>query len=234
MSFLPATKRAQVVIRLVVVLAGLVVLGVGGYFLLVQPKKSQVNSLTRKIADLNTKIANSRSQAQQAAGLSKILVADYFNLTTAMPDKADVPGLLLQLDAIARDTGIGFDSISPGQVVDASSYQILPITLIFQGNFFDLSAFLRRLQSLVLVVNGKLTTHGRLFTVDQITFTEGDAGFPEIKATIQADAYMFGHPVALGSSTGAAGTSTTTTSTTTTPSASEGSTTTSVTGGAGP
>jgi Tfp pilus assembly protein PilO len=219
---LPAKKQAQVAIRLAVVLAGLVVLAGAGYFLLVQPKKSQASSLTRKIAELSTQIADSRSQATQAAGLSKILVADFYKLTTAMPDKADVSGVLFQIDAIAKDTGTSFDSITPGQVVDASTYQVLPITLAIQGNFFDLADFVRRLQSLVLVENGKLIARGRLFTVDQITFNEGDSGFPKIKASISVNAYMHGHPVAVTPISGGASTSTTSTSTTTTPSSTEG------------
>lgn len=222
MSPLPVMKKTPVAIRLAVVLAGLAVLAGGGYFLLIQPQKSQASSLTREIADLNTKIADSRSQANQAAGLSKILVADIFKLTTAMPDKTDISGVLFQLASVTKDTGISFDSITPGTVVDASTYQVLPITLIVQGNFFDLSDFLRRLQSLVLVENGKLVARGRLFTADQIVLTEGDAGFPKIKATISVNAFMYGHPVAVTSSTGAPSTSTT--STTTTPSTGGGGT----------
>ncbi|MGD0166602.1 MAG: type 4a pilus biogenesis protein PilO [Gaiellaceae bacterium] len=213
MNSLPAFKATPVAIRLAVVLAGLVVLAGGGYFLLIGPQKSQASSLTRQIADLNTKIRAGQSQAHQAAGLSKILVADNYKLQTAMPDTTDVAGLYLQLGAIAKDTGVSFDSISPGTVVDATTYQVIPLTLIFQGNFFDLSDFLHRLQSLVLVENGKLQARGRLFTIDQITFIEGDAGFPQIKATIDAEAYAYGHPVALGAAA-AASTTTSTNSTT--------------------
>lgn len=226
MSPMPVIKKSKAAIRLVVVVVGLIVLASAGYFLLVQSKKNQASSLKTEIAQLTQQVNENQSQAQQAAGLSKILVADYFKLTTAMPDETDVPQLLLQLDAIARDTGVSYESTVPGTVIDASTYQVVPITLTFQGNFYDLSDLLHRLQSLVLVENHKLLARGRLFTVDQITFGEGDKGFPYIKATIQVNAYVFGHPVSVAPAPTTGGTETSTESTTTTPSAS-------ATGGAG-
>jgi len=222
-------KKTPVAIRLAVVLAGLVVLAAAGYFLLVGPKQNQVNSLSKQITQLNQQIQASRTQATQAAGLSKILVADYYKLGTAMPSDPEVAELSLQLYSVAKATGISFDSITPGTVADASTYQVIPVTVVFQGSFYDLSDFLYRLQSLVLVENHKLSAKGRLFTVDQVSFAEGDKGFPQIKATLAIDAYVYGHPVATAttptSTTSATTTSTSTTSTTTT------SSTTSATGG---
>ena len=230
MSPAPASKKTPVAIRLAVVLAGLIVLAAAGYFLLVGPKKSQANSLSREITQLDQQIRDARTQATQAAGLSKILVADYNRLQTAMPSEPQVVELSLQLNSLAKATGIRFDSILPGTVVDASTYQVIPVTLVFQGSFYDLSDFLYRLQSLVLVENHKLSAKGRLFTVDQVSFAEGENGFPQIAATLQIDAYVFGHPVATTLGASASTTSTTSTSTTSTTSSSSEGTTTSATG----
>jgi type IV pilus assembly protein PilO len=212
MSPVPALKKTPVAIRLAVVLAGLVVLAAAGYFLLVAPQKSDANKLSKDITLLSQQIQDARSQATQAAGLSKILVADYNKLQTAMPGGLQMVELSLQLNSLAKATGIRFASITPGPVVDATTYQVIPITLVFQGSFYDLSDFLYRLQSLVLVENHKLSAKGRLFTVDQVSFAEGEAGFPQIAATLQVDAYVFGHPVATTSSASTSTTSTTTTS----------------------
>jgi type IV pilus assembly protein PilO len=223
MSPAPTLKNTPVAVKLAIVLAGLVVLAAAGYFLLIGPKKSEANSLSQDITRLNQQILDARGQATQAAGLSKILVADLHKLQTAMPDDPKVDELSLQLYAVAKATGIRFDSITPGAVVDAAdgTYQVIPITLVFQGTFYDLSDFLYRLQSLVLVENHKLSAEGRLFTVDQVSFAEGADGFPKIAATLQIDAYAFGHPVATATSSA----STTSNSDTTTSSSSEGTTT---------
>jgi type IV pilus assembly protein PilO len=213
----PALKKTPVAIKLAVVLAGLVVLAAAGYFLVILPKKHEVKSLSQQITQLDQQILDARVQATQAAGLSKILVADYYKLQTAMPGEPEVAELSLQLYSVAQATGIRFDQIQPGTVADATTYQVIPITLVFQGSFYDLSDFLYRLQALVLVENHKLSAKGRLFTVDQVSFAEGDNGFPQIKATLAVDAYIFGHPVATASSATTAPTSTDTTTTSTTP-----------------
>lgn len=238
MSPAPALKKAPVAIKLAVVVAGLVVLAAAGYFLLIGPKKSEAKSLSQDITRVNQQIQDARAQATQAAGLSKILVANYYKLQTAMPNGPGVDELSMQLYSIAQATGIRFDQIQPGTVVDTSTYQLIPITLVFQGSFYDLSDFLYRLQSLVLVENHRLSAKGRLFTVDSVSFAEGDDGFPQIKATLEVDAYIFGHPVATASGASAStdsnsttSTSTSTTSTTTTSSSSEGTTTSSTGGG---
>jgi Tfp pilus assembly protein PilO len=217
-------KKTPTAVRLAVVIGGLIVLAAGGYLLLVQPLKSKTSSLTKEIAAKTQEINDRKSQSQQAAGLSKILVADYIKLKTAMPDNPEVPELYLQLDAIARDTGVSFNQITPADVVDASQYQVIPFALSFEGNFLHLSDFLRRLQSLVLVENGKLVARGRLFTIDQVSFAQGPLGFPDITAKVQVNAYVYGHPVTVATTGGATGsttnpgeTSTSTTSTTTTP-----------------
>jgi Tfp pilus assembly protein PilO len=221
-------KKTPTAVRLAVVIGGLIVLAAAGYFLLVQPLKSKASSLTKEIAAKTQDISERKSQSQQAAGLSEILVADYFKLITAMPDEPQVPELSLQLDAIAREAGISFDGTTPGAVVNASEYQVIPFALSFEGNFLRLSDFLRRLQSLVLVENHKLIARGRLFTIDRVSFTEGSQGFPHIAAQVQVNAYVYGHPVtvastgattggATGSTTNPGETSTSTTSTTTTP-----------------
>ncbi len=226
MSPAPTLKKTPVAIRIAVVLGGLIVLAAAGYFLLVQPKKKEANKASQEIVQLNQEIADAQAQATQAAGLSKILVADFNKLQTAMPGTAKMDEIYLQLDALTRATGVRFDNVQPGTPIDTSTYQVLPITLIFQGSFTNLSDFLLRLQSLVLVENHKLSASGRLFTVDQVSFSEGENGFPQIMATLQIDAYVYGHPPT-SSATGPTSTTSTTTSTDTT---STTSTTTSVSG----
>ena len=216
MSLAPNLKKTPVVIRLAVVLGGLILLAAAGYFFLVAPKKNEAKSLDQAIVQLDQQISDQRAQATQAAGLSKILVADYNKLQSAMPNQPNMDELGLQLNALANDTGIRFDGYQPGTAVNASSYQVLPVTVSFQGGFDKLSDFLYRLQSLVLVDNHKLSAKGRLFTVDQVAFAEGEDGFPEIKATLQIDAYAFGQSAASTTSAAASPTSTDTTATSTT------------------
>ena len=153
-----------------------------------------------------------------AKGRPKIRSADLFRLAKAMPSQADMSGVLLQLNQIAADTGITFQSIAPQNSVPITGYQAVPIQLTFEGNFYSLVDFLFRLRNLVDVEHGQLNATGRLFAIDTLSFDEAQAGFPQISATLVVDAFVYGTatPATATPTTTTATTSTSTTATTTT------------------
>ena len=133
-----------------------------------------------------------------------------------MPDRTDMPDLVLELSQLARDTGIRFDSISPQPITPIGSYTVLPISVTFQGNFYNLADFLYRLRSLVSVHGGRLDATGRLFAVDTMTFNESTLKFPQIQATLVIDAFVYGNGVPVQATIPTTSTSTTSTTETTT------------------
>jgi hypothetical protein len=120
------------------------------------------------------------------------------------------------LSQLARDTGIRFDSISPQAIAPIGSYTVLPVSVTFQGNFYNLADFLYRLRSLVSVQAGRLDATGRLFSVDTLTFNESTLKFPQIQATLVIDAFVYGSGVPTAAVTPATPTTTATTTTATT------------------
>jgi type IV pilus assembly protein PilO len=158
----------------------------------------------------------------------KIEVADVYRLAKAMPDRLDMPDMVLELSQLARDTGIRFDSISPQAVAPLGSYAVIPISVTFQGNFYDLADLLYRLRSLVSVHAGRLDATGRLFSVDTLTFNESTLKFPQIQATLVIDAFVYGTgipaqaPIPTTPTTTTSTTSTTTTTSTTSAAAPSG------------
>src|SRR5439155_14813627 len=126
-------------------------------------------TLGHEIAGVQNQIDTLRA-APHGPGAQPIRVADIFRLSRAMPDTADVPDVLLQLSQIAQDTGISFTSIAPSDLQPSGTYQLLPISLVFHGRFYDLADFLYRLRNLVGVHGGTLSATGRLFSVDSIVF----------------------------------------------------------------
>ncbi len=216
-------KLSPVAASVVVGLFALVILA-GGMFLLVLPQRDKAASLTKEIASTQQQIVQARALAEQKPA-QPIHVADLFKLVKAMPDRLDMPGILLQLNQTASDSGIEFDSISPTPAAPGTGYQVVPISLEFNGNFYDLNDFLFRLRNLVSVRGGKLGATGRLFSVGSIDFAEGESGFPNIHATLHVNAYVYGTgvpastvaPATTTPATTTTGTSTTTSTTTTTP-----------------
>jgi type IV pilus assembly protein PilO len=201
-----------------IVVAGVLVFGLAVWFLLVHPQGGKLNNLKLEATSVQEKIDAYHQQVVAARSTPKIEVADVYRLAKAMPNKTDMPDLVLELSQLARDTGIRFDSISPQPIAPVGSYSVLPGSVTFNGNFYNLADFLYRLRSLVTVHGGRLDATGRLFAVDTLSFNESDLKFPQIQATLVVDAFVYAAapaPVAAPpAATPPAGTTTTTTETT--------------------
>ena len=202
--------KKQLPLTPVVALAVLIV-AVVAFFVVVKPKMDAASHLDAEIAELEAKVAAASRPKQKVDGQKvEIDVADLFLLAKAMPDDDDMPGIILELNTIAGASGIRFVSIQPQPQAAGVGYRTLPITLTFEGNYFDLTDFVYRLRSLVRVDDGELRASGRLYTLDQIDLHESQEGFPSIEAVLLVSAYSFGAGAA-STPPAAATTSTTTT-----------------------
>jgi type IV pilus assembly protein PilO len=208
-----------------IIVGSVLLLGFAGWFLLVRPQGAKLDDLKRQTVEAQQKIDAYNQQVAAARSAPKIEVADVYRLAKAMPDRTDMPDLVLELSQLARDTGIRFDSIAPQPIVSLGAYQVIPVSVTFNGNFYNLADFLYRLRSLVSVHAGRLDATGRLFSVDTLTFNESPLNFPQIQASLVIDAFVYGTgapapavapPTATTPST-TPPTTTTTTTTTTTP-----------------
>ncbi len=131
------------------VVAFFLLVALAGWFLLISPQRKTAADLTTQIDDTQKNVAQARALIAQVKSASKIRVADVFRLTKAMPDQADMSGVILELNHIAKESGISFDSITPQGSMALSGYQAVPLQVVFNGNFYALSDFLFRLRGLV-------------------------------------------------------------------------------------
>jgi type IV pilus assembly protein PilO len=219
-------KPTNPTVLIVLILLGVVVLGAAGYFGLIPPQGAKLKRLKSDQSAAQAALDAYNHKVLIARTAPKIQVADVYRLAKAMPSKTDMPDLILELSQLARDSGIRFDSIAPQAAVPVGSYTVLPISVTFNGTFYDLADLLYRLRSLVNVHGGRLDATGRLFTVDSLSFGESPLKFPRIQATLVIDAFVYGSPGAApataapattAATTGTDTTATTTTSATTTP-----------------
>jgi type IV pilus assembly protein PilO len=210
-------KNMQPKTLIPLIVGGVLLIGLIGWFAMVRPQSSQIKQLKAQEAAIQQQINDQRAKTAAARAVPKIHVADIYRLAKAMPDSVDMPDLLLELSQLARETGITFDSLAPGTSTAKSGYTVIPVTVTFEGNFFNLSDFLYRLRTLVDVHDSRLEATGRLFTVDTMQFSQAAQRFPRIRAELSIDAYVFGDATTTGGSgVGSDGSSTDTTSTDTT------------------
>jgi Tfp pilus assembly protein PilO len=207
--------KKQVPLTPVLALALLIVAAVV-YLGLISPKQARSAELDEQIAELESKIKLATRPEATENPRVQINVADIFRLAKAMPDREDMPGIILELNSIALSTGIKFVSIQPGTPASKGAYNAIPVTLTFEGNYYDLTDFLYRLRNLVTVRDGVLEASGRLYTLDALDMQEAEGGFPKILATLTVSAYSFGSLPAAPGTPPPTGTTQTTTGTTTT------------------
>jgi Tfp pilus assembly protein PilO len=194
--------------------AALLLLAVGGYFGIVSAENAKAMKVQKEVAAVQAQIYQRRAELRAGLHPPTIQTADLFRLARAMPDRTDMPGIILTLSDLARSAGISFDLIEPasGNGPPSTSYETDRIHLSFNGDFYGLSDFLYRLRSLVSVHDGRLDASGRLFNVDTLTFSVPAGGFPQISADLFVDAYVYG--VTAPAPTAPTGTTTTPTTTT--------------------
>ena len=202
-------------------IVGVLVVLVGGYMMLVSPKKAKASSIQKEIAATQTKLATALAASRHPARRTRDQAPDLFRLSKAMPDQLDIAGAILDLNATARSTGVALDGVTPSAPVTATGYQSVSIDVLMHGRYAQFTNFLRALKQLVVVHHGTVNARGRLFGVDSIQFAEGEDKFPQLNATLKLEAYTY------APSSGAP--DATTTDTTTTPDSS-GSTSVSATG----
>jgi len=175
-----------------VALIAILIVAAVGYFVMVRPKRAEASRLDDQIAEMQMKVSAAQLASRPQHVDTAIKVADVFEVSKAMPDTDDMPGIILDLNSVAEASGIKFVSIQPSAPTPKTGYSAISIALTFEGNYFDLTDFLFRLRNLVAVRDGRLSSSGRLFTLDTLSMKEGKEGFPNIDAGLTVSAYVYG------------------------------------------
>ena len=104
-----------------------------------------------------------------------------------------------------------------GASVGPAGLAVMPYTLEFSGQYFQIADFIAGLDSLVKTTNRSLAADGRLVTVDGFTLGKDEVrGFPMLDATFSVTTYLTppGQGVTAGATPAAPAAPTTTTTTT--------------------
>ena len=107
-------------------------------------------------------------------------------------------------------------ALPPGASVGPAGFPSMPFSFTFTGNFFTLERFLRKVDGFTGVSGKRIRVGGRLLTLDGISLTAAVDGFPHIKASISATAFLVPADQGLTGGATPTGPATTTTSAITT------------------
>jgi Tfp pilus assembly protein PilO len=171
---------------------GLLMLALG-FFALVSPQRSKASDLQAQTRSVESEIAVRRAALAAKPKLRVTTRAsDLYRLTKAIPDRADMAGVLLEVSRLTGATGVELVAFTPSTLVLGKGYNVQPIAVEVSGRYAQVSSFLKRLRRTVTVKHGKLDASGRLFSVDAVEFAQDDKGkFPRVKSTITINAFVY-------------------------------------------
>jgi hypothetical protein len=199
--------------RILLAAIGAVAAAAAFYMLVLSPKRAEIADLDTKVAAAKVELANNRqlvADYKSAKTGYRTAYASVVRLGKAVPADDDVRSLVVQLDGAAKAAKVDFQSISvggatgssapatgtastgaalpPGATVGPAGFPVMPFTFTFDGSFFRLSDFFRRLESFVSVSNQKVNVTGRLLTLDSLTLQPTE--FPKISAQVGATSFL--------------------------------------------
>ena len=90
----------------------------------------------------------------------------------------------------APATQAATSSLPPGAAVGSAGFPTMPFSFVFNGTFFDMERFLSEVQRFVRVNGENVDVRGRLLSIDGFALNAGLNGFPSVKASIAATAYL--------------------------------------------
>jgi hypothetical protein len=91
----------------------------------------------------------------------------------------------------AAPTQAATADLPPGAAVGPAGLSTLPFTFTFEGSFFKLSDFMTKLERYIKAKrSGSDDVRGRLLLINGISLTASAKGFPSIKASVSAQAYL--------------------------------------------
>ncbi|MFL5927308.1 MAG: type 4a pilus biogenesis protein PilO [Gaiellaceae bacterium] len=200
-------------LALLLSIAALLILVLAGWYAIVSPERSKAAALMTQIGDANVKLDTTKAFLRSPTAHQS--AAQLRRLRIALPDDPRMSDILRQLAWAAGVSGVRIVGITPSAPVPSNGAQAVPIGLSVTGHYFRLAKFMHLLRTRAEVKNGKVHAAGRLYAIDNISFSGGaDGGL--LTATLALNAFVYGvapAPVP-GSTTGDTSTSTTTTATT--------------------
>lgn len=152
----------------------IVVVVVGYYFLLLSPLREEYNQKVEEREGKEAQLAQLQQEVQELEAIQRRapeIERQLLELSKRIPDQAEVPSLLVQVEEIANAAGVTQLSIQPEgpqPPPGGGDFQRIPVTMSFEGSYVQMQDFLRRSQNLV-----------RLMTVNEVTYELLEAGGEE-------------------------------------------------------
>jgi hypothetical protein len=197
--------------RTVAIVVAVLVVLVGGWMLLVSPKRKEAKTVQATVASAQGEVSSAESaltdartaQAQYATSYAAVV-----NLGKAVPPSQEVASLMYQLEEASNLRSVSFNSIVSGAsgspsassssssatAAASSGFSQMPFTFIFTGGFFSLEHLFRQLTSFTTHQGSRgLEVSGRLLTIQGVKLApeaSANGKGTTLSGTVTATAYV--------------------------------------------
>jgi type IV pilus assembly protein PilO len=150
----------------------ILLLVVGYYFLVLGPLLNNLDERAQERSEKEAKLANLQrdvAQLEQVRRNAPELERQLLEYSKRIPEEPEIPTLVVQIEEIARASGVTQLSIipgTPGSPPGGGNYSVLSITMTFEGTYEELQEFTRRTDNLVRLVTINDVTYCRVPILD--------------------------------------------------------------------
>jgi type IV pilus assembly protein PilO len=154
---------------LILGLLGIVLLGVGYYFLILSPLLNNLDQRAEERDDKEAQLANLQQEVAQLEAIRREapeIQRQLLELSKRIPTQPEITTLVVQIEEIADASGVTQLRIEPGTPgpPPGGDFSVVPITMSFNGTYEQMQDFLFRTRNLA-----------RLVTVTSVTYCRPDA-----------------------------------------------------------
>lgn len=88
-------------------------------------------------------------------------------------------------------TEVAASTMPLGAAIGPAGLAVMPYSLTFKGNFFQMANFIKGLDSLVKIKNAQVSVDGRLVTIDGFSLhADSSRGFPALEASFDVTTFL--------------------------------------------
>lgn len=128
------------------------------YFLLIAPTMEQSDAAANQNVELTAKRDKVRARADNLAQFQQefeVLLARLKQALKELPNDREIPGLLSEIDQLARKSGLEVRKFQPLPEVVHEYYAEVPVQIIMEGTFHEFGIFFDRVSKMSRIVSEK-------------------------------------------------------------------------------
>jgi type IV pilus assembly protein PilO len=173
----------------------IVLLIVGFYFLLLGPLLGRLDEADQQREDKEAQLAQLEQEVaelEEVRRMSPEIERQLLELSKRIPTQPEIPTLTVQIEEIARESGVTQVSLIPGTPAPPAGgggYTVQPITMSFEGTYEELQEFLALSRDLARLVTVSGISYEEVEDLEEGTTTQ-----PEIEqmllVKIEAEVYF--------------------------------------------